>query len=106
MPYVIRDSEGKITALLAEATDNAEFLPPEHSDVFKFIYGDTVKGEMVALDLEFIRVIEDVIDVLVKRNTLMFSDLSPSVREKLNRRRQVRGSQPIVGMNDDDIIKL
>lgn len=106
MPYATRNSEGQITALLAEAADSAEFLPPEHVDVLRFVYGDAVKGEMAALDLEFIRVIEDVIDVLVMRNTLRFSDLSPAVREKLNRRRQVRGAQPMLNLNEDGIIKL
>ncbi|MDD5328695.1 MAG: hypothetical protein PHX38_01715 [Sulfuricella sp.] len=107
MPYVTRNAEGKIVALLAEApADGTEFLSPESVEVLQFVYGDAVKGEMAALDLEFIRVIEDVIDVLVQRNTLLYTDLSPAVQAKLNRRRQVRGGSPMLSMNDDDIIRL
>ena len=108
MPYITRNAEGQIIGLLAQAAaDSAEFLPPENLEVLQFLYGDAVKGEMVALDLEFIRVIEDLIDVLVDRNILMFTDLSPAVQAKLNRRRLVRGgARSMLDMHEEDIIKL
>jgi hypothetical protein len=108
MPYITRNAEGQVIGLLAQAaTDRAEFLPPENLEVLQFLYGDAVKGEMMALDLEFIRVIEDLIDVLVDRNILLITDLSAAVQAKLNRRRQVRGGAcSMLGMNEQDIIKL
>lgn len=107
MPYAIRDATGRITSLLSDSPGpNAEFLPPTHVDVLRFIYGDAEKGELLALDLDFIRVIEDVIDALLERNILRYTDLSPAVQAKLNRRRRVRAGFTSMLEPEDDIIKL
>ena len=43
-----------------------------------------------ALDDDFIRVLEDLIDALLNNGTLRLTDLPPQALEKLNRRKQVR----------------
>ena len=43
-----------------------------------------------ALDDDFIRVLEDLIDALLSNGTLRLTDLPPQALEKLNRRKQVR----------------
>ncbi len=43
-----------------------------------------------ALDGDFIRVLEDLIDALLSNGTLRLTDLPPQALEKLNRRKQVR----------------
>lgn len=51
---------------------------------------DLHKSEFSALDVEFIRVLEDLIDVLVSNGTLRLTDLPPEALDKLNRRKGVR----------------
>ncbi|WP_368924057.1 hypothetical protein [Comamonas aquatica] len=43
-----------------------------------------------ALDDDFIRVLEDLVDALLSNGTLRLTDLPPQALEKLNRRKQVR----------------
>ncbi len=49
------------------------------------------KLEFSALDTDFIRVLEDLIDVLVSSGTLRLTDLPPQALEKLNKRKGARG---------------
>jgi hypothetical protein len=107
MPYVTRNAAGEVITLHSECPRaGAEFLPPEHVDVLRFIYGDKEKGEMAALDLGFIRVIEDVIDALLERNILRFTDLTPAVQDKLNRRRRTRAGFTSMLETEDDLIRF
>lgn len=46
--------------------------------------------ELNQLDAGFIRVLEDLIDVLVANGTLRLTDLPPEALEKLSRRKQAR----------------
>lgn len=106
MPYVERDASGKIVSLHQYAsTPGAELLSPEHPDVLTFLYGDAQKAELLALDLGFIRVIEDLIDLLVSRNLIYFTDLPAPVQDKLNSRQRARISQSDSSPGDD-IIRL
>lgn len=51
---------------------------------------DQQQSEFSALDIEFIRVLEDLIDVLVSNGTLRLTDLPPQALDKLNRRKGAR----------------
>lgn len=51
---------------------------------------DLQKSELTALDAEFIRVLEDLIDALVANGTLRMTDLPPEALAKLNRRKGAR----------------
>lgn len=48
------------------------------------------KSDFSALDEDFIRVLEDVIDALLNNGALRLTDLPPQALEKLNQRKQQR----------------
>jgi hypothetical protein len=48
------------------------------------------KADMAKLDAEFIRVLEDLIQVLVDKGVINLTDLPTQALEKLNQRRRVR----------------
>lgn len=48
------------------------------------------KNDFSALDEDFIRVLEDVIDALLNNGALRLTDLPPQALEKLNQRKQQR----------------
>ena len=82
-----------------------EFLPSDHPDIVLFFGGVPPKNiknhalmDLTHSDIEFIRVIEDVIDVLINKNFLTFTDLPPKVREKIINRHDARGR--LAGSND------
>ena len=52
--------------------------------------GQSSRQELSALDADFIRVLEDLIDALLTNGTLRLTDLPPQALEKLHRRKQVR----------------
>ncbi|WP_367605761.1 hypothetical protein [Legionella sp. W05-934-2] len=64
--------------------DSAEVLTYIHS-----LYSDDAL-EILRADLNFIRVIEDVIDILMKKNIVTITDFHPAVIEKLLKRQTIR----------------
>ncbi len=105
MPYIRRNSAGRIVALLAEpAPDAAEQLPANHMDVIAFLGG----GEQVAfgmLDADFVRVTEDLIYTLIEKGLLQFTDLPQEAQRKLRdregfRSRRVSGALDLISGSD------
>lgn len=47
---------------------------------------------MIKMDLEFVRVIEDLIEILVKKNVLLITDFNQTVINKLSQRKSLRES--------------
>ncbi len=109
MLYVARDSEGRIREIYPVAMGDAkESLPADDPEVLQFIHQRWRRHELESLDRDFIRAIEDVIELLIAKNMIIFTDLPPKVQEKLLRRREVRQQTtypPFLG-NDDDVIPL
>ena len=97
MPHVQRNTDGSIAALTAEAGATAEFLPAEHPEVLQFLSrrpdsGSPDSGGLALLleDLKLIRVIEDVIDLLISKNVIIFSELPIAVQQKILKKRGYR----------------
>lgn len=67
-----------------------------------------VQQEMQALDVGFIRVLEDLIDALIENGSVRLTDLPPQAQEKLNQRKRtrqrLRNSLDLIGDHDDGII--
>ncbi|NYT45638.1 hypothetical protein H0A64_12480 [Alcaligenaceae bacterium] len=64
------------------------------------------KRRLDALDVEFIRVLEDVIDALLENGTLRLTDLPAEALHKLNQRKTARQSlrDSLSLIDDDDTI--
>ena len=96
MPYVTRDESGLVSGIFLRAQSvQSEFLPNDHPDIIRF-FGGALPQNMknsVLMDLtqSDIRVIEDLIDILIKKNYLTFTDLPSKVREKIISRNDARG---------------
>jgi hypothetical protein len=113
MPYVKRDAAGRIVSVHREAgAGEAEFLPPAHPELREFVDADggalpeaeAGGASLEQLDRDFIRVIEDVIDLLIARHIILFTDLPAAVQDKLNRRRSVRHlAQGLDAFGDDTV---
>ncbi|MGB0126949.1 MAG: hypothetical protein WBP72_04855 [Rhodocyclaceae bacterium] len=94
MPYAAKDETGRIVSLHREpGSEGREFLPADHPQVLAFLgtgAGNAATAQFHDLDLEVIRVIEDVVDTLIGKNLLAITDLPPAAREKLLKRRRLR----------------
>jgi hypothetical protein len=114
MPYVKRDASGRIIALLQAPEENAqELLPADHPDIQIFlggivpqIEGGSASAELSESDLALIRVIEDIVDMLIEKNVIMFTDLPQEAREKILLRKSTRKriTTPLDIVEDEDKI--
>ena len=106
MPYVRRNAEGRIVALLAEAApDASELLPSSHLEVLAFLGVDKETAAFGVLDADFVRVTEDLIYTLIEKGVLQFTDLPREAQEKLDARltfrsRRVEGALDILGRGE------
>lgn len=94
MPYAARDEQGRIVSLHREpGAHGREFLPADHPQVLAFLgtgAGNAATAQFHDLDRDVIRVIEDVVDTLIRKNLIAITDLPPAARDKLLKRQRLR----------------
>lgn len=96
MPFVVRNLHGVIVSLHREPTpDTQEFLADDHPDVDAFVGRRPVvsEGAFQELDADFVRVLEDLIDLLIARNVIRITDLPPEAQRKLFSRKSFRDNR-------------
>jgi len=108
MIYIERDDAGNITAIKRENTnDSTEKEGLTSENLVEFL----VSGEMPLssykqvlehMDSEFIRVLDDLVDVLVQKKVILLTDLPEDARKKIFDRKAVRQKikQPNVIVDD------
>ena len=100
MPYLRRDTSGSITSLHRDvAPGAAEFLADDHPDVQAFVGNSGLDAPFARLDAGFIRVLEDLIDVLVRAKVMNLTDLPIEAQRKLNSRKDQRQPTALSELN-------
>lgn len=97
MPYVLREPSGQIQAIYQNPHDGVEEeLPMHHPDIIAFLSTQTGAAatllDLAESDMAMARVVEDLIELLIKNGTISFNDLPPAAQEKLTQRQHWRGS--------------
>ncbi|PMR74887.1 tryptophan synthase subunit beta like protein [Billgrantia endophytica] len=104
--YIKRGDNGEIELVSREATaDCREFLAGDSPELLAFFGQDGVQrqaDELRQSDLEFVRVLEDVINVLMDKSVISFTDLPEPAQQKLLRRQSLRRRVNDVGLFDED----
>ncbi|MBM3564971.1 MAG: hypothetical protein FJX42_02515 [Alphaproteobacteria bacterium] len=94
MPYVVLNEEGHILSVHADAVDGAVEVSPDDPALKEFIlrnHPDMAQREdWVQADLALARVMEDLIDVLIEKGVIMFTDFPEGAQKKLLARRGMR----------------
>ncbi len=95
--YIIRDDEGRIERLAANAEPGA---------VAGSVDDPEVKAYLRGLDTDLVRVLEDLVDLLTSQGVFRFTDLPESAQQKLLFRKNLRSQwQPVPNpLDDDDLI--
>jgi hypothetical protein len=106
MPYVVRNEAGEIEALRRDDVgDGAEELPIDHPDVVAFLgngSGDVMQA-LSSSDADMARITEDLIDCLIAKNIINFTDLPDAAQSKLITRRKLRAKlSPLQELIDDE----
>ena len=112
MPYVKRNQEGKIIAVWKEQPDpDCEGVPDHDLGLVQFLSTLTPEGNpggfSIASDLQMVRVIEDIINLLIAKHVIVLTDLPEAVQNKLlqprARREHLVGSSAIIGESEQGL---
>lgn len=94
MFYVQRDAQGQLVRVEAEAYAEAtETLPADHHEIQAWYANEVVESSLKQLkqsDLDMIRVLDDLIQVLTSKGVIRVTDLPPAAQAKLMDRTQAR----------------
>ncbi|MCK5647380.1 MAG: hypothetical protein KAI22_00740 [Gammaproteobacteria bacterium] len=110
MPFIKRDENRQIIAIFHERQDDAdEELLVGNKEIIEFLesgdYSEYTNHLLNRSDSDFIRVLEDLIDVLLDKHVLLLTDLPEAAQQKLLKRKKIRKKhiQSILSEEDDDI---
>ena len=91
MPFVKRDEQGAVIAVSqVSELDFFEELPTGSPELSGFMQTMDVSSPIDATDQGFVRVLEDVVELLVEKGVILFTDLPESAQEKVMLRQQLR----------------
>ncbi len=90
MPYVRRAPDGSIRSLHRDPEDGALEYVADDDVQLRGFFGAMSEDGFASLDAGFIRVLEDLIDALIRANVLRMTDLPVEAQNKLFRRKGKR----------------
>jgi len=98
MPYAIRNEAGDIVALTHSPNKEGDvpvvFSDPEVLQFLTRAIGQSDHGkkfhELLMQDLQQIRIVEDLIDLLTAKGTILFSELPVAAQQKILRKKTRR----------------
>lgn len=95
MVYVDRDDNGQIIGVFnAPQTDNSQYISPQEPELIEFL-GQSKRHEdvqtiLTASDMAMVRVIEDLVNTLIDKGVILFTDLPEAAQTKLVQRKKIR----------------
>ncbi len=96
MPFVHRDADGTILAVYEDYVEGTEEVDPHDVGLQDFIKrnlpqaNQALTDEWMQSDLALARVIEDLIEILMDKKVIMFTDFPEGAQRKLRERRGLR----------------
>ncbi len=109
MPYVIRNSAGKIVQVIEESVSGAyETLPEDSPELQEYNEArepgpHTLRMQLVETDQGMARLVDDLIDLLIAKHIIQFTELPPAAGAKyLQRQTKRKKLGAIVSLVDND----
>lgn len=98
MAYVKRDEQGQIIAVFDTPESGVdEYLSIESEELIAFLTqsenadAEDARTALMTSDMALVRVLEDLINTLIDKEVILFTDLPAAAREKLANREKIRG---------------
>jgi hypothetical protein len=109
MLYIERDNDGNIIALHNKPEkDVSEQKSIMDEEVLEFLNRSVDTDPWMQLlslsDIGTIRILEDLIDLLIRKNIIFFTDLPAEAQAKINERKQIRKKIDSDQLMVDDIL--
>ncbi|MCE3044015.1 MULTISPECIES: hypothetical protein [Legionella] len=105
MIYVKRNEKGEICALFDKSMPGLEAVDLENPEIVEFLNrcDGEHKFKLIQSDLQLIRVLEDLIELLISKNIISITDFPEPVIRKLLARQGIRKKiSGAIGMEFDD----
>jgi hypothetical protein len=103
MPYVRKNETGKVVAMSVVPLDGFEEVAEADAGLTAF---ETrmlaAQNRLSESDLNVVRVLDDLINLLIEKNTIRFTDLPEAAQRKLMERRGLRERGAHLGLLKDD----
>lgn len=94
MPFVYRDADGNIQAVYEQPVEGGEEVAVDDPSLQAFVERNlpstSLQDDMVQSDLALARVMEDLIEILIDKKVIMFTDFPEGAQQKLRARRGLR----------------
>jgi uncharacterized protein YegJ (DUF2314 family) len=96
MLYVERNAMGNIIAVKRNAdTPGMELKQTVDDEILQFLFDNEEMAEatlraLTTTDARIVRILEDLVDLLVKKNIIMFTELPEAAQSHLRERQQIR----------------
>lgn len=104
MAYILKNSQGKIIAAGASENlgDGWIFVENTEKEYLDFLERSLAESNSFReSDIHLARVLEDLIALLIERNTIRFTDLPPAAQKRLNDRQSMRQKTQLSGLLDE-----
>ena len=89
MPYVKRDEQGRVVAVSLEREPGFDEEVSAHAPELA-TFAAMPAASLEDTDQDFVRVLEDVVQLLIDKGVILFTDLPQSAQDKIMRRQQLR----------------
>ncbi len=97
MPYVIRDADGKIVQVFEQpVTGKSEAVSADSADYKQFVdersahSAEELRQKLAASDSGMARLVEDLVDLLINKGVIKFTDLPAAAGAKYLERQTAR----------------
>lgn len=104
MPYVLKDSSGKIIASsqVEQGGDGWQSVTPDQKEYIEYLE-DTLaqSAPFRESDIGLARVLEDLISLLIERDVIRFTDFPRAAQKRLIERQRLRNANRLHGLLDE-----
>ena len=101
--FVKRDHQGRITAVsVQQESEFDEFVEAESAELQQFLKSQISSSSLEESDADFIRVLDDLINLLTEKRLIQFTDLPMAAQKKLLARESLRQSVKKLNLLSDD----
>ena len=91
MPFVKRDQQGLIVAVSEiQEPGFGEELAVDSLELEAFLHKMMLASSIHATDQDFVRVLEDLVELLIGKGVILFTELPESAQEKVMHRQRLR----------------
>ena len=97
MSYVSRDASGRITGVFDRPESGArEEIAPDHPELMRFLADQGLSSPsalrqiLAESDLRMVRLVDDLVDLLIDKGVIKFTDLPQAAGEKYLQRQAAR----------------